>query len=109
MTTARMRLIVLALVGSATVAHADSGMVPGGATLTFNRLFLHEHNSMDQVLPEKTPESLWAYFNLAHCVCAQTGAAVDTNYKEQTFAYEILLNNQTTAIHRPAEVWVGAS
>jgi len=103
-----MRLLVLAVLTSASVAHAD-GTLPDGSTLKWNRLFLHEGNSTDLVQPAKTPDSLWHYFNLAHCVCAQTGAATNTDYKEQTFAYELLLQGAVTPLHRPLEIWVGAS
>src|SRR5512140_1212968 len=115
MTTALMRLVVLAVLLSAGVAHADTGTLPGGATIKFNRLFLHEPTDANPngnpMLAQaiKPPDSLWHYFNLAHCVCAQTGASQFTDYTQQTFAYELLLQNQTTPVHRPLEIWVGAS
>lgn len=105
-----MRFFILAVVLiTSSVAHADSGMLPGGATLQFNRLFLHEHNSKDLVQPEKLPDSKWRYFNYAHCVCGQSGVATQTDYRETTFAYEILLKNQTTLIHSALEIWVGST
>jgi hypothetical protein len=115
--------IALAVPG---LAHADSGMLPGGATITFNRLFLHESSctgycndgecvngsgmcggSQAQAQEKMDPQSLWFTFNLAHCQCSQQDAATITPFYENTFAYEILLNNQTTPIHAPLEIWVG--
>jgi len=104
-----MRLFILAVVLVTTgISHADSTL-PGGATIQFNRLFLHEHDSAKLVLPEKTPDSLWRYFNYAHCVCGQSGKATRTDFLENSFAYELLLKNQTSLVHRPLEIWVGAS
>lgn len=106
-----MRSFILAgIFFTSGVAFAQGGTtLPGGATIQFNRLFLHEANSTELVLPKKTPDSLWNYFNRAHCVCAQPGAATKSDYAETTFAYELLLQNQTTLVHRPLEIWVGAS
>jgi hypothetical protein len=101
----RSVLVTTLLVG-VSGARADSSL-PGGATIKFNRLFLHEDNSDTLVQPKKTPDSLWNYFNLAHCVCAQPAAAPDS-FLEKTFAYELLLQGQTTPIHRPLEIWVGS-
>jgi len=111
-----------------SLAHADSGMLPGGATLKFNRLFLHESSctgycndgvcvngtgmcggTQAQQQPIKSPDSLWHTFNFAHCVCSQQDAATVSPFYENTFAYEILLQNQTTPIHAPLEIWVGQS
>ena len=102
------RLVVLALVlGAASVSHAE-GMLPGGATLKFNKLLLHEHNSPDLAEPEVQPDSLWLYFNMAHCVCSQFNAATpDPNFHESTFDYELTVENFTQPIDHPAEVWVG--
>ncbi len=111
MNTAPMRLLVPALLGllcAVRVVHADS-MLPDGSTIVFNRLFIHENNSKDPVQPAKDPDSLYAYFNWAHCVCAQPNAAMKDPYYETTFAYELLLQNVTTPLHQPAEIWVGTS
>lgn len=106
-----MRLFILAgILFTCGIAHAQSSStLPGGATIQFNRLFLHENNSEELVLPEKTPDSLWKYFNRAHCVCSRPGSATKSDYRETSFAYELLLQNQTTLIHRPLEIWVGSS
>jgi hypothetical protein len=102
------RLVVLALVlGAASVSHAE-GMLPGGATLKFNKLLLHEDNSPDLAEPKVQPDSLWLYFNLAHCVCSQFNAASPIDgFNEGTFDYEVTAENLTTPIDKTAEVWVG--
>jgi hypothetical protein len=85
------RLVVLAFLGLGIVggrSHAE-GMLPGGATLKFNKLLLHEDNSPDLNQPKIDPDSLWHYFNLAHC--------------------ELTVENYSTAIDHPAEVWVGTN
>lgn len=121
-------LTVAILVATGSLAHADSGMLPGGATLQFNRLFLHESSctgycfegmcysgdgtcggTQSQQQPLHNPTSLWTYFNFAHCVCSQPNAAQLSPFYENTYAYEILLKNQTTPIHAPLEIWVGTS
>lgn len=104
-----MRFIILAGILFTSGVALAQGTLPGGATIQFSRLFLHENNSKELVLPEKTPDSLWRYFNRAHCVCGQPGVATKTDYAETTFAYELLLQNQTTLVNRPLEIWVGAS
>ena len=109
------RLVFVAVLAAASVAHADGGSLPGGATITYAELWLHEDNNPDLALPKQTPNSLWLYFNLAHCQCSQPGGAA--NYTEQTglpwnegtFAYRLVLNGQTTLIHAPLEIWVGSS
>lgn len=102
------RSVVLATLLVATVAHADMGTLPGGATISFNRFFLHENNSQTLIQPQNGQISLWHYFNLAHCVCGQFNASTPIpNYFETTFAYELLLQGQTTPIHAPLEIWVG--
>src|SRR5258706_12425824 len=103
------RLVVLAFlglsVGAASVSHAD-GLLPGGATPKFNKLLLHEDNSPDLDQPKVTPDSLWHYFNMAHCVCSQFNAASpDPAFHEGVFDYELTVENYTTAIDHPAEVW----
>src|SRR5687768_12120076 len=102
------RLVVLVLfLGTASVAHAE-GMLPGGATLKFNKLLLHEDNAADPAEPKIDPDSIWGYFNLAHCVCSQTQLATeDPEFHEGTFSYEVTVENYSTAIDHPAEVWVG--
>jgi len=106
------RLVVLAFLGLGIVggrAHAE-GMLPGGATLKFNKLLLHEDNSPDLAQPKIDPDSLWHYFNLAHCVCSQSNLATpDPTFFAGVFDYEVTVENYSTAIDHPAEVWVGTN
>ena len=101
------RLLILALLCTATVAHAQA--LPDGSTLDFIRIYTHEGNSSSLVQPS-TPLKQQQYFNFAHCVCAQPGAAMDPNYKETTFGYLIQLMGVTNAseLHLPMQVWVGS-
>src|SRR3954465_10197170 len=98
MTHAPMRLLVSPrlILGGVGVAHADSGMMPDGSMIVFKRLFIHEGNSQDAVLPMHDPTSTQQYFNFAHCVCSQPNAATKDPYYETSFHYEIGLQNVTT-------------
>ncbi len=80
--------------------------LPGGATIAFDQLLLHEDGN-PQLAPPAGPDSAARYFNLAHCACSQPGAA-SAGYVEGTYAYRLLLQNATTPLHRPLEIWVGA-
>jgi hypothetical protein len=106
-----LRLVLLGLVLGAGVSHAE-GMLSDGTTLVFNKLLLHEDNAVDPAEPKVDPDSLWKYFNLAHCVCSQFQAAMpDENFHEANFEYEVTVANTsgTTTVDHPAEVWVGTS
>ncbi len=74
------------------------GMLPNGATLTFNRLFIQENGSSKE---PSTPDALRSYLNLAHCMCSQSNAGAET-----TLTYEMKLSTPT-GVHRPGELWVG--
>jgi hypothetical protein len=90
----------------ATTTASAAPTLPGGATIGFDQLLLHENGSAPLV-PPAGPDSATRYFNLAHCACSQNFAA-GPGYVEQDFAYRLLLQNATTPIHRPLEIWVGA-
>ncbi|TMQ12932.1 MAG: hypothetical protein E6J90_29830 [Deltaproteobacteria bacterium] len=101
-------LVMLAAVG---VASADDTMPTGplanGASITFAELKIHENNNADLDFPKTDPDSIWHYFNLAHCQCSKTPPA---NFHEGTFAYLLKLQNPTgMAVNRPLEVWVGSN
>jgi hypothetical protein len=101
-------LVLLAvLLASGRVASADMGSLPNGAVLTFNRLFLHEEGSVKLIEPKHVPESLWNYFNLAHCRCGKS----QPGFVESQFAYELTLQNPNMTPFNPdrtLEIWVGA-
>jgi hypothetical protein len=93
-------LVVLA----AGVAHADTTL-PGGATIAYDRLLLHEDGNA-QLAPPIDADSVTRYFNLAHCACSQPAAA-PAGFVEATYAYELHVANATTPVHRPLEIWFG--
>lgn len=122
----RMAVVMLGLLGSATALADDTtttgtttGSLPGGATLDFRRLFLFEnhnpatHGGVDPAEPEKVPDSLWFYFNYAHCVCDEPNNRVhhdsgtDPDGHERTFAYEIGYTRGTEQVHRPLQIFTG--
>jgi len=107
------RYVLLAtLCLGAGVARADMGMLPGGASVKYNKLLLHEHNSEELNQPETDPDSKHHYFNQAHCVCSffnYTPDTADPTFFEKEFAYELTIASYTTAINRPIEVWTGTS
>jgi hypothetical protein len=118
MNHAPMRLLVSGLLGLVCslgvtrVASADtdgtgSGMMSDGTTLYFNHLYLHENNTEANTQPLKDPDSLWEYFNYAHCVCSIPGNAQKSPYFETNFAYLILLDSASSTIHQPLEIWTG--
>jgi hypothetical protein len=101
-------LVALGLIGP-RVAHAE-GMLPGGATIKYNRLLLHEDNAETAIEPKVDPDSLWKYTNLAHCVCSHFNydpSTADPAYFEKSLVYELTVENSTMPVDRPAEVWVG--
>ncbi|MEO8841063.1 MAG: MXAN_2562 family outer membrane beta-barrel protein [Kofleriaceae bacterium] len=111
-----MRLLVSGLIGllcTTGVALADtdgtgSGVLSDGTTLYFNHLFLHENNTQANTQPLKDPDSLWSYFNYAHCECSIPGVATQSPYYEDKFSYLILLDSMSSTIHVPLEIWTGA-
>jgi hypothetical protein len=96
------RIAAAFVVLAAGGAHADTTL-PGGATITYGRLLVHENGNPQLAPPIDAPVR---YFNLAHCACGQPGAAA-AGFAETTYAYELGLANATTPVHRPLEIWVG--
>ncbi|HEY3806434.1 MAG TPA: MXAN_2562 family outer membrane beta-barrel protein [Kofleriaceae bacterium] len=107
------RLLILALLclGSAVAnAQTMSSSLPDGSTLSFVRIYLHEGNSQTLVQPKQLPNSLWNYFNYAHCVCSQANAPMISPFYETTFGYLIQPTNVMNAGELQAlqgQVWVG--
>ncbi len=81
------------------VAMAE-GMLPNGATLTFEKFFIHKNGEF--VEPE-TPDTARLYLNFAHCTCSKAMEGDET-----TFEYEIKLST-STGTQKPVQVWVGTS
>lgn len=93
----------------ASSSHAEEGMLDGGATVTFDKLFIHEDNSTDLTEPS-TEDAQALYFNFAHCACSQAHLSSPiAGFNEHEFAWQILVNNLTVPIDRPLELWTGTS
>jgi hypothetical protein len=104
-------LLIFGLLCIASVAHAQTSALPDGSTLSFVRLYLHEGNSMTLVQPKQLPNSLWNYFNYAHCVCSDPAVPHTVSpFYETTFGYLIQLVGVTNASELQAlqgQTWVG--
>ena len=97
-----MRLVIalVAAVIASNVAHAgETGMLPNGAKITWERFFIKDRSG--EFAEPATPEDRRYSLNFAHCACSKAMAGM-----EQTFQYEIKLTANTMT-GRPAEVWVG--
>jgi len=89
------------LLASAGAAQAEeTGMLPNGAHITFERIRINKDGQTPAV--EVTdPEVLRRYLNLAHCTCSQAGAG-----NEQEINYELRLSFDT-GTSQPGNVFVG--
>jgi hypothetical protein len=88
---------VLVVLMASRVASADKGMLPNNATITYDKLYIHEDGNTKLEEPDVTPDSLWKYFNLAHCQCGKA----QTGFIESKFAYLLTLQNPTMAPFNP--------
>src|SRR4051794_36393559 len=90
--------VLLVMLAAGGVAHADDTMPTGplanGAQITFSELKIHENNNPASDLPKVQPDSIWHYFNLAHCQCS---LAKPAGFNEGTFAYLLKLENANGA------------
>ena len=116
-------LVVAAIVLGAgmRVARADGSTFSNGQTIQFYRLLIHDDNNADLIQPNTVPNSLWAYFNYANCVCSYTElqkqnnpqgtVQIDPKYKEFEFGEQLLLQpqNATPLVTTPLEIWVGSN
>ncbi len=112
MKNAPMRSLVLALLCSASVASADTdgtatAPLSDGTNLSFDHLYLHENNTKANTQPIHDPDSVYQYFNYAHCQCSIPGVAQKTPYYENVFSYLILLDSASSTIHQPLQIWTG--
>jgi hypothetical protein len=111
------RFWLLALLAVSGVAHADTGSLPNGATLSWpaDRLFIHEGNSKEPVLPKTVPDSLLKYFNMAHCECSQathndpapTNKVTGEAFYEGEIDPELQLIPGTGTFSLPVDFWTG--
>ena len=97
--------VLVVMLAATRVASAQGATtLPDGSTISFDKLYIHEDGG-DLVEPKKPPDSLWNYFNLAHCQCSKD--APDSI--ESTFAYLMTLQNVTTPNTQTLEIWVGSA
>ena len=126
----------LAGVARAQDAGVATGTLPNGATLDFRREFLHEvdnpatHPDTGELpgtvaaQPLKLPDSLWTYFNFAHCVCDEPGDSYgdpdnrdrsdqskfggkDPHGFEEKFGFEIGYTRGSAPVHIPLHIYTG--
>jgi len=101
-------LVVVVLAASGVVSAQTTGgggSLPNGASINIDKLYIHEDGSKDAVLPKIDPDSLWKYFNLAHCQCAKA----QPGFVESKFEYLLTSSGSTSPIDEPLNIWVGAS
>ncbi len=99
---------ILLTLGFAGAVHADTGTLPGGMTIKFNRILIHENGGDALLPPSNTIDATWKYFNLAHCQCDKANYGKEsTDFKEGTFSWELIPVNSTQTVSRPATIWVG--
>jgi uncharacterized protein (TIGR03382 family) len=91
-------VILLVMLATSRVASADTGMLPDGATLTFDKLYIQENGDFKEPLD---PDVRRYYFNLAHCVCSKANAGNETKLQY------LLKLDRTITPTIPAEFWVG--
>jgi hypothetical protein len=84
---------------SAGAARAETGMLPNGAVITFDRIRINVDG--DPTATEPSPAELRDYLNLAHCTCSEAGVG-----DEQVIDYETRLSFDTNT-DRPGDVFVG--
>ncbi len=100
MTFSRAVLVAVIVAYAGDVASADTGMLDGGAQLSWPRLRIREG---DELKEPTTADVLRHRLNLASCLCSQASSpAVDTD-----LYYELQLTT-VTGTNRPGQVWVGS-
>ena len=98
----RILFVLAAITGTAHAQPAVTGMLPNGATLTFERMFVSDANG-DLVEPPD-PEFLRQRLNLGACLCSQADSSATS---PANLFYELTLA-PTTNINLPGKVLVGS-
>ena len=104
------RFVLLAFLCLGASAVRAEGTLPGGAELVFNKLLLHTDNQQMTTEPEPETETVWHYFNLAHCECSffnYNPETADPTFFEDTVAWELTVENDTETVERPIQIWTG--
>src|SRR5262249_52868014 len=110
----RSGVLVLCVCAGVSVAHADAtGTLPNGAELHYNRLLIHENNNPNLAPPIKDPDSIWHYFNMAHCLCSQavkSGAVDASTFHEASYWKELVSASAgSPPLQQPVKFWMGSS
>jgi hypothetical protein len=96
--------VVLAVLAAGRVAGAQVTL-PNGITIAFDKLYIHEDGSKVAVEPQRDPDSLWEYFNFAHCQCGKE----QPTFVEATYEYLLIASATSPVISDPLNIWVGAA
>lgn len=88
----------VSIVGAGAARAQETGMLPGGARITWERFFIKKGS--DFVEPSDLEERR-RYLNLAHCTCAKEGQGDETEVQ-----YEVKLSAETGATAE-GQLWVG--
>src|SRR4051812_2593446 len=98
-------LVVLAFLTIANTAHAqqDVGMLPNGAVLSWDKLFVSEDVDPNNLVEVPDSEFLRERLNLGACQCSQMAPAFDTD-----LYYELTMQ-PTTNMNLQGDVLVGSS
>jgi len=105
--TVLMVVLAASRVASAqgTGSGSGSSTLPDGSTISFDKLYLHENGNTQFAEPKTLPDSLWNYFNLAHCQCGKEMP----NFVESTFGYLLTLQGATMQNPNALQIWVGSA
>src|SRR5688572_11463829 len=74
-------------IAGAGVTRADTGMLPGSATIVWDKFYIRRNGEFQE---PPDPETRRRYLNLAHCTCAKEGAGEETE-----FEYDLRLTADT--------------
>ena len=103
------RFVLLAfLCLGASISWAADGMLEGGATVSFDKLYIHEDGDAEFTEPS-TEDAQLQYFNFAHCTCAQSNKGTPIpGFNELEFQWLIKVDNPMNAvINTPLQLWTG--
>jgi hypothetical protein len=98
---------LLVMLAASRVANAQGTTLPNGSSIVFDKLYIQEDEDSELDEPRVFPDSLWNYFNLAHCQCGKA----QPDFDESKFGYLVLLQNPSTTPLTPdraLQFWVGS-
>jgi hypothetical protein len=108
--------VLMVVLAASRVASAQAGSgsgsstLPDGSTISFDKLYLHEDGNPNFAEPKTQPDSLWNYFNLAHCQCGKESGKTIPTFVEATYGYLMTLQNAPALpSNKPLQLWVGSA